>query len=102
MSTLVTGSTFALRSSDGGRTWTPPQMLNDDDPKLLRAQFMPNMNVAPNGRIAVEMVVDLDLLAARKQVARREGLGVRDHVLVVAARHDPHAAALGIPMSVPV
>ena len=44
---------FHQSSSDGGRTWTPPQMLNDDDPKLLRAQFMPNMNVAPNGRIDI-------------------------------------------------
>jgi hypothetical protein len=40
-------------SSDGGRTWTAARMLNDDDPKLLGAQFMPNMNIAPNGRIDI-------------------------------------------------
>ncbi|MDQ3641888.1 MAG: glycoside hydrolase, partial [Actinomycetota bacterium] len=44
---------FHQSSADGGRTWTTPRMLNDDDPKLLAAQFMPNMNVAPNGRIDV-------------------------------------------------
>lgn len=40
-------------STDGGRTWSEPRMLNDDDPKGLAAQFMPNLNVAPNGRIDV-------------------------------------------------
>jgi hypothetical protein len=40
-------------STDGGRTWSTPRLLNDDDPKLLAAQFMPNMNIAPNGRIDV-------------------------------------------------
>ena len=44
---------FHQSSIDGGRTWTTPGMLNDDDPKLLTAQFMPNMNVAPNGRVDV-------------------------------------------------
>ncbi|MDQ3642044.1 MAG: glycoside hydrolase, partial [Actinomycetota bacterium] len=44
---------FHQSSTDGGRTWTTPRMLNDDDPKLLTAQFMPNMNVAPNGRVDI-------------------------------------------------
>ena len=44
---------FHQSSSDGGRTWTTPRMLNDDDPKLLGAQFLPNMSIAPNGRVDV-------------------------------------------------
>jgi hypothetical protein len=44
---------FHQSSTDGGRTWTTPRLLNDDDPKLLSAQFMPNLNIAPNGRLDV-------------------------------------------------
>jgi hypothetical protein len=44
---------FHQSSTDGGRTWSKPRMVNDDDPKLLVAQFMPNMNVAPNGRVDI-------------------------------------------------
>jgi hypothetical protein len=44
---------FHQSSADGGRTWTTPRMLNEDEPNLLAGQFMPNMNVAPNGRIDV-------------------------------------------------
>ena len=39
--------------------------------------------------------LDLDLLAAREQVVRGKGLGVRQHVPLVAARDHAHAAALG-------
>ncbi len=41
------------RSSDGGRTWSEPRTINDDDPKLLTLQFMPNITVAPSGRVDV-------------------------------------------------
>lgn len=38
-------------SYDGGRTWTKPQVLSDDDPNLYAGQYFPNLSVAPNGRI---------------------------------------------------
>ena len=41
------------RSVDGGRTWSAPQTINDDDPGLLTLQFMPNVTVAPNGRVDI-------------------------------------------------
>jgi hypothetical protein len=40
-------------SHDGGRTWTDPKALSDDDPNLYAGQYFPNMSVAPNGRIDV-------------------------------------------------
>jgi hypothetical protein len=39
------------RSTDGGKTWTDPKVLNDDDPAKLAGQFLPNLSVAPNGRL---------------------------------------------------
>jgi hypothetical protein len=47
------GSIFYMRSGDGGKTWTEPRVLPDDDPKLLNGKFVPNMSLAPNGRIDV-------------------------------------------------
>ena len=41
------------RSLDGGRTWTEPVLLNDDDPNQYFAQYQPNIAVAPNGRLEV-------------------------------------------------
>ena len=41
------------RSTDGGRSWTEPIVVNDDDPKLLVLQFMPNISVAPDGRVDI-------------------------------------------------
>ena len=41
------------QSVDGGRTWSAAQTINDDDPGLLTLQFMPNVTVAPNGRVDV-------------------------------------------------
>jgi Neuraminidase (sialidase) len=41
------------RSTDGGRTWTPPTTLNDDDPAKLYPQNSPNIAVAPDGRVDV-------------------------------------------------
>jgi hypothetical protein len=38
-------------STDGGKTWTEPKTLNDDDPKQMFAQVIPMISVAPNGRV---------------------------------------------------
>jgi hypothetical protein len=39
------------RSTDGGKTWSEPKILNDDDPAKLYAQHIPTIAVAPNGRL---------------------------------------------------
>jgi hypothetical protein len=39
------------RSTDGGRTWCPPERVNDDT--ATNDQFMPSMSVDPNGRLHV-------------------------------------------------
>lgn len=44
---------FYRRSTDGGKSWTEPKVLNDDDPTKIFAQGIPNMSVAPNGRLDV-------------------------------------------------
>jgi hypothetical protein len=41
------------RSTDAGRTWSTPMIINDEDPRLLTLQFMPNLSVAPNGRVDI-------------------------------------------------
>lgn len=41
------------RSTDGGQTWSEQQVVSDDIPTLLRAQFNPNLSVAPDGRVDV-------------------------------------------------
>jgi Neuraminidase (sialidase) len=50
-----TGSTEAdilfIRSTDGGKTWTKPATLNDDQSHL--DHFFPGISVAPDGRIDV-------------------------------------------------
>jgi hypothetical protein len=38
-------------STDGGRTFSPPHRINDDDPAGRRIQGSPNLAIAPNGRI---------------------------------------------------
>jgi hypothetical protein len=40
-------------SYDGGKTWTEPKVLSDDDPKNFGGQFFPNLSIAPNGRVDV-------------------------------------------------
>jgi len=40
-------------SYDGGKTWTEPRVLSDDDPKNYGGQFFPNIAIAPNGRVDV-------------------------------------------------
>lgn len=44
---------FYQRSTDGGKTWSPFKLLNDDDQNQVFAQGIPNMTVAPNGRLDV-------------------------------------------------
>lgn len=44
---------FYSRSTDGGATWSDPKVLNDDDPAQVFANGIPNMSVAPNGRLDV-------------------------------------------------
>ena len=40
-------------SKDGGKTWSEPVELTDDDPAGKFNQYWPGMSVAPNGRIDV-------------------------------------------------
>jgi hypothetical protein len=42
-----------VRSTDGGKTWSKPRTLADDDPKDLAAKYLPMLSVAPNGRLDV-------------------------------------------------
>ncbi len=44
---------FHRASYDGGKTWTDPKDLGDDDPNLYAGQYFPNIGLAPNGRIDV-------------------------------------------------
>ncbi len=41
------------QSTDGGRTWTEPKILSDDDPKDMFVSVIPMISVAPNGRVDV-------------------------------------------------
>ena len=40
-------------SYDGGKTWTAPHVLSDDDPKNFGQQLFPNLSIASNGRVDV-------------------------------------------------
>ena len=42
-----------FRSTDGGRTWSKPTVIDDDDKSQLAGQYMPTVRVAPNGRVDV-------------------------------------------------
>lgn len=44
---------YHRRSTDGGKTWSDRRMLPDVDPKLLQGQYIPNIALAPNGRLDV-------------------------------------------------
>ncbi len=41
------------QSTDGGRTWSEPRILSDDDPKDMFVSVIPMISVAPNGRLDV-------------------------------------------------
>lgn len=47
------GDIYHTRSIDGGKTWSPPRNITDDDPKQLFGQYYPNITAAPNGRVDV-------------------------------------------------
>lgn len=44
---------FYRRSTDGGESWSDVQVVNDDPPDNLYYSGLPNIGVAPNGRIDV-------------------------------------------------
>ncbi|MGH9223166.1 MAG: hypothetical protein ACRD2W_05145 [Acidimicrobiales bacterium] len=44
---------YYLRSTDGGKTWTPPKNITDDSPNDFAGQYYPNIVVAPNGRVDI-------------------------------------------------
>lgn len=44
---------FLRRSTDGGRTWTGPVRVNDNRVRDGTDQYMPKVDVAPNGRVDV-------------------------------------------------
>ena len=48
-----TSEVYDRASYDGGKTWSEPRVLSDDDPKNYGGQFFPNLSIAPNGRVDV-------------------------------------------------
>ena len=44
---------FYRRSTDGAKTWSDHKVLNDDDPAMIFPQGIPNMAIAPNGRVDI-------------------------------------------------
>lgn len=42
-----------MNSTDGGRTWSTPKQLSDDDPDGRFNKYWPGISVAPNGRVDV-------------------------------------------------
>lgn len=47
------GSVYYRQSTDGGTTWSERKILADIAPKELRGQYIPNLAIAPNGRVDV-------------------------------------------------
>lgn len=45
------GEIYHRASTDGGKSWSEPKALTDDDPDALVGQYHPNLSVAPNGRV---------------------------------------------------
>jgi Neuraminidase (sialidase) len=39
-----------VRSTDGGKTFSAPKNITDDDPAQLAGQYYPNVQVSPNGK----------------------------------------------------
>ena len=44
---------YVMTSGDGGRTWSKPVNITDDDPARRIDQYLPGISVAPNGRVDV-------------------------------------------------
>lgn len=44
---------YYRRSTDGGKTWTDSKRIDDDDPKQFFINRIPDVQVAPNGRVDV-------------------------------------------------
>jgi hypothetical protein len=44
---------YVTASADGGKTWSDPQVITDDDPVRKASQYFPGISVAPNGRVDV-------------------------------------------------
>ncbi|HEX6595412.1 MAG TPA: hypothetical protein VF045_00650 [Acidimicrobiales bacterium] len=40
-----------IRSTDGGQVWSEPRRIADDDPTKLFGKYLPEIKVAPNGRL---------------------------------------------------
>ena len=40
-----------IRSTDGGTNWSKPRSIADDDPNQMNGKFLPELSVAPNGRL---------------------------------------------------
>lgn len=40
-----------IRSTDGGQVWSEPRRIADDDPARLFGKYLPELKVAPNGRL---------------------------------------------------
>ncbi|MGH9222822.1 MAG: hypothetical protein ACRD2W_03245 [Acidimicrobiales bacterium] len=38
-----------IRSTDGGRTWSEPKRIADDDPNALHPKYIPELQVSPDG-----------------------------------------------------
>jgi hypothetical protein len=45
------GEVYHQASTDGGTTWSEPKVLSDDAEKDMFVQVVPNISVAPNGRV---------------------------------------------------
>jgi hypothetical protein len=44
---------YYRRSTDAGKTWSDPKRIDDDDPKQFYINRIPDIRVAPNGRVDV-------------------------------------------------
>jgi hypothetical protein len=51
--TAGSGSIYYMQSTNGGKTWSPRKLISDGDP-VTDAAVIPNISVAPNGRIDVD------------------------------------------------
>jgi len=56
---------FLRRSGNGGRTWSPPKRVNDNPKRDGTSQYLPRVDVSPDGRVDV---LFLDRRRDRKDV----------------------------------